>query len=160
MLSHKLSNKLIKRGGLFTITGLILMTAVVVSARAWLKPSAKLAEPPIAAPKLVPTAPPAPQGNSLRQALEGEVITLTTNGFEPAEITRPRGRFILMVDNRSGVGDIDLQLNRQTGARLHTVHVPREQQDWNDVLDLEPGSYVLTEAEHPKWNCRITITPQ
>jgi hypothetical protein len=43
---------------------------------------------------------------------------------------------------------------------LHEVHVPREQQDWNDIMELEPGSYVLTEAEHPKWTCRITITPR
>lgn len=52
--------------------------------------------------------------------LESEVITVTRRGFEPALITRPEGRFILMVDNRSGK-DLNFRLSRDTGQPLTEI---------------------------------------
>lgn len=103
---------------------------------------------------------PAAQGNSGRQAIESESVTLRPTGFEPAFITRPAGRFLLMVDNRSGAPVMALQLDEQAGAstRLRDVRIPREELDWSDVVDLHPGRYILTEAAHPGRMCHITIT--
>jgi hypothetical protein len=92
--------------------------------------------------------------------IEAEVITLTPRGFEPFEISRPHAPFLLMVDNRSGSPEMNLQLNRDTGARLHETRVPRESLDWNTMLDLEPGRYVLVDTSHPGWSCSITIRPR
>jgi hypothetical protein len=142
------------------LMALIILSTLAVSARAWLRPAATVVEPAVSPLKATSPAqpPPAPQGNSKHQALEAEIVTLRPFGFEPAEIARPKGRFILMVDNRSGLGDMDLQLNRETGNHLHAVKVSKEQLDWNDEFDLSPGRYVLTEAGHPEWSCWITIT--
>lgn len=106
------------------------------------------------------TAPVIQGNNSGRQAIESESITLRPTGFEPAFITRPAGRFLLMVDNRSGSPVMTLQLDKQAGAstRLRDVRIPREELDWSDVVDLHPGSYILTEAAHPERVCHITIT--
>jgi hypothetical protein len=140
----------------------LILSALAVSTHAWFSPTAAVAEPVIAPMKVTTPAQPsaAAQGNSSHKALEAEIVTIRPFGFEPAEISRPHGRFILMVDNRSGIGDVELQLNRETGAHLHQVRVPRAEQDWNDVFDLPPGQYVLREAGHPEWSCRITITAQ
>jgi hypothetical protein len=91
-----------------------------------------------------------------RTLIESEVVTVTPRGFEPGAITRQQGRFILMVDNRSG-SELNLRFTRETGESLHNVRSSRQEPDWNDVLDLRPGKYLLTEADHPSWVCVITI---
>ena len=92
--------------------------------------------------------------------MEAELITVTSHGFEPREISRPKGSILLMIQNRSGLPDVAIQLNREAGPNLRALQLPREQPNWDDVIDLEPGTYVLTEADHPDWLCRITITAQ
>ena len=89
--------------------------------------------------------------------IESELITTTARGFEPAEITRPQGRFILMIDNRTAT-EMNFRLLRDNGQPLHAVRSTREEPDWNELLDLRPGRYVLTELNHPEWTCSIVIT--
>lgn len=90
--------------------------------------------------------------------VEVEVITAGPEGFSPAEITRPKGRFYLVVDNVAELPALELQLTREAGHSLREQRVPRGQADWAEALDLEPGTYVLREAAHPDWVCRITVT--
>jgi hypothetical protein len=92
--------------------------------------------------------------------IEAEVITIHYYGFMPREITRPQGSFILMVDDLSGLPGTRLQLDRETGSPVRQMEIRREEPDWTDELDLEPGQYVLREADHPGWACRIIITPR
>ncbi len=95
-----------------------------------------------------------PQGQ-----VESEIITIRATGFEPSEIRRPKGEFYLAVDNLSGMSEVNLRLDRENGAgRLHEVRVPRQKRDWRQSVDLPPGTYLLTEADHPDWVCRIIIT--
>ncbi len=89
---------------------------------------------------------------------ESELITITPHGFEPQEITRPQGRFMLMVDNRSGLATTSLSLTSEAGSRTHEIGIPREAPNWSEIVDLPPGRYVLRESEHPRWACRIRIT--
>jgi hypothetical protein len=89
---------------------------------------------------------------------ESELITITPHGFEPQEITRPQGRVLLMVDNQTDLAVSSLQFTREAGPRINEMQVSREQPNWSEAVDLPPGRYVLTEAEHPEWQCRITIT--
>ena len=105
-------------------------------------------------------SPAAARGDAPAERLETELVTITPTGFDPAEITRPQGRFILEVDNRGGFKEVLLQLDALRGGREREVRVPRTALDWRDLLDLRPGTYVLREAGHPGWECRITITPR
>jgi len=88
------------------------------------------------------------------------LITITPGGFNTTQITSPAIPFFLLIENRSGLSEVSLRLDRLAGSRLRQVSVGREQPDWADLLDLTPGEYVLSEANHSDWNCRITITPQ
>lgn len=90
-------------------------------------------------------------------SLESEIITTTARGFEPAQITRPEGKFILMIDNPTAT-ELDFRLSRDNGQPLHEIRSTREEPDWNEILDLRPGRYVLTERSHPQWTCSVTIT--
>jgi len=91
---------------------------------------------------------------------ESEIVTVHPYGFEPAEIKRPKGRFLLIVNDRSGLTASSLRLNPVTGAALRAVNMRREEPDWSDLVDLGPGVYLLTETSHPLWVCRITIMPR
>jgi hypothetical protein len=90
--------------------------------------------------------------------MESELITVTPQGFEPREITRPNGAFLLMIDNRSGLTTIQPQLKSTTLVRLLDITLPREEPDWSQVVNLQPGIYLLTESNHPTWVFRLTIT--
>jgi hypothetical protein len=92
------------------------------------------------------------------QPIEVEPITVQANGFEPREITRLSGRFMLAISNRSGTAELALHLDRFQGSRVHEVGLPQGRVRWNKVLDLPPGDYVLSEQNHPDWICRIKLT--
>jgi hypothetical protein len=91
--------------------------------------------------------------------LEAEVITILPGGLEPTQITRPKGKFLLSVENRSGLQQVQFQLTAESGSRIFQVSRTWERADWNDVVNPPPGRYVLTETNHPTWQCVITITP-
>ncbi len=106
---------------------------------------------------MVPTAALMPTQGSNNERLEAEVIRLLPTGFDPSEISRPPGRFILAVTNRSSAQELDLRLDAEAGNRVHQVRLPRGQLRWKQVIQLPPGNYRLSEASHPGW-CLITIT--
>jgi hypothetical protein len=91
--------------------------------------------------------------------LEVELLTLRPAGCEPAEIVRPKDAFVLFIDDRSGKENSSLILQRVNGERLRAVNVNRKKSEWNDVLDLSPGTYVLQDTNNPELRCQITILP-
>jgi hypothetical protein len=108
-----------------------------------------------------PAATPATaQGGGSPDGVKTELITVTPTGFDPAELTLPAGPVVLEVDNRSGLEEVTLRLSRSDGATEEEAQVDRATLDWSGELNLSPGAYVLGEAGHPDWACRITVTPQ
>lgn len=101
-----------------------------------------------------------PRTAAERVKVETEIITLRPEGFEPSSITRPQGTFFLLLDNRTGLAGIQINLDGEAGSPMRQVNIPRENSDWSDGLDLPPGVYLVTEAAHPEWSCKITITPK
>ena len=93
-----------------------------------------------------------------KERFEAELIALYPEGFNPARIERPAGRFLLAVDNRSDLEDVTLLLERENAGSHREVKVTRRIPRWRQVEDLSPGKYTLTVAEKPKWSCSITIT--
>src|SRR5215204_5214941 len=61
------------------------------------------------------------QQRQQQEFLETELLTLQPTGFEPNEIQRPQGAFILGVDNPTGVETIELRLVRAEGQRLKAL---------------------------------------
>jgi hypothetical protein len=95
-----------------------------------------------------------------KEQLEAELVTITPTGFEPGEITRPQGRFLFAIDNRSGLEDVQMYLERETGARVNSSLTRTRKLAWRDVMDLPPGTYILRATFDESWRCRITITPR
>jgi len=90
--------------------------------------------------------------------VQAELLTITSTGFEPTELTRSNGRFLLAIDNRSGLDDIQLYFERETGGPVNVPLSHRSKLAWRDIIDLQPGTYLLRARNDDSWRCRITIT--
>jgi len=112
-------------------------------------------------PKDNAKAMPAALANTVQPTSSGpaevELIDLQPTGFEPHEITRPAGRFLLGVNNRTGLTDLSLMLVHESGRAVVGKRLSKLK-TWRQVLELQPGRYELREANHRDWLCRITIT--
>lgn len=99
------------------------------------------------------------QGRTERpaQGLKVLRVTLGPEGFTPAEVTLPRGRFLLVVYNKSGLEDVVLRLDGENGGRLREARSKGRGSRWRDVFDPPPGRYVLGVADRPAWKCDITV---
>jgi hypothetical protein len=63
----------------------------------------------------------AAQDELANQELEAEVITILPTGFQPAEIIRSKGEFLMVINNRTGLEEVNWQLDREVGGNLHKV---------------------------------------
>ena len=97
-------------------------------------------------------------GQGMRDRLEVELITLRPAGFEPSEIARPKGPFVLVVDDRSGNQNSSFTLQRVNGEHLRGVNTNRMKSEWHDVVNLPPGDYLLTNNNSDS-SCHITVLP-
>lgn len=90
---------------------------------------------------------------------EAELLVLRSDGFKPNEITRPQGPFLLALQNHSSEEELSLVLKAESGASMRQVRMAKRQSKLKEILELTPGRYVLTDANHPEWTCKIVITP-
>jgi hypothetical protein len=141
------------------VSGLMICAALGLAVRAYTRPPTTSALPGNDAKEPAVMESALPHTAHTPEDLEVENFILTRFGFEPEQITRSKEDFLLSVENRSGVGDVELHLHKLAGNRVHQKLVPKERPDWQELFSLPPGEYVLTEASHPDWQCHITITP-
>lgn len=82
-------------------------------------------------------------------------IELTNNGFVPSGVTHASGTFAIAVENTSAREDYTLRLKAENGTVLKEIQVQKGSTAWS--VTLQPGRYVLTEADHQQWICTINI---
>ena len=89
-----------------------------------------------------------------------EMISVGPEGFQPATLTRPSGRFLLAINNRSGLKELTFQLLREDGTLMQEARVNPKQPNWRSLVNLPAGTYRLTELSHADWLCKIVIRTQ
>ena len=130
----------------------LALAVAAVGAGGW------LSSPAPGAPAAASTPATAPGG--AEEGVEVEVLTLRPRGFEPAEVKRPAGRFLLAVSSQTGGEGVSLALARVQGQRLREMRMGRGRVRSVNEFDLPPGEYLLTAEGHPEWSCRLTLTPR
>lgn len=125
------------------------------------------AEDVLLPPGLVPAgANTAEAGSTTQQQeqIESELITVNRFGFIPLAIKHPAKDFVMTIVNRTADPQLNLTLNRTVGNRptdkIIDVNLKRGRGSWNAHFNLPPGDYELSEAGHPEWKCKITLTPR
>lgn len=88
------------------------------------------------------------------------VTTLSQSGFSPTELSHPPGHFNLRVNNQSGLPKITLSLSKSNGEKLTEVPLTDKVRWVTAEVDLAPGSYTLTVANHADWTCIIEVPAQ
>lgn len=99
------------------------------------------------------------QGRRSPVQYETEVVTITPTGFEPGEITRAKGPFILAIENRSGLDEVEFYFERETGSRLDLRLSRKRKLAWHEVMDLSPGNYILRAVDYNDWRFTLSVTP-
>ena len=117
--------------------------------------AAKLKQPVAVAP-ITTTQPAAANAQAADDDTHGLVIAIRPSGFSPDQIEVTQGRYIVIVQNRSGIRDLTFRLERENGDRLHEVR-PQELR-WKKTFDLSPGRYLLSVVARPSWRCVLTVT--
>jgi len=140
---------------LFLLLMFLAVSAVLISAR-WKAESGK----PTPATTNTQAATTSAQDTQNATQPEAELVTITPTGFEPTEITRHQGSFLFAVDNRSGLDEVELYLERETGSRLDVTLSRKRKLAWREIVDLPPGRYVLRAADYNDWRCTITVIPR
>jgi hypothetical protein len=155
-----LFSSLFKRRALvFTLVALMGCATVALAVRAYnlkapeSKESTTLAEMPA-------VAAPVASGAQVKSEVEGEVVTLKKWGFEPKELIRSPGKFLLYVNNQSQLTEsLTFSLIEANGVKLKETKLDfNGKHKWDNFLDLRPGNYQLRVLEHPEWVCQVTIT--
>lgn len=93
------------------------------------------------------------------ERIDVERVSLTERGFEPREVNRVKGKFLFVIDSRTGSSTpVTFSLSEDKGKKLKEVKSPGNQKGWRDFLDLNAGKYLVTVAENPEWICVINVT--
>ena len=80
------------------------------------------------------------------------------HGFDPQRINRPVGPFLLAIDDRSGLNQLTLYIERGLGNKSKDIQILRRKPEYREMIDLSSGDYSLKEKNHPGWVCVITIS--
>lgn len=99
----------------------------------------------------------AADANPRRTAL----VTITPRGLVPQRIVIAEGPFALRVENRSLAQalTVALSLPGGTSSLLSSSVTPRAC-DVRQVIDLVPGEYRITVAEHTAWSLTLLVKPK
>lgn len=89
---------------------------------------------------------------------EPQVVSLqvTPHGFEPIEIIARPGKFLILLQNRTGRRDLSFYLRHEHEARL--ADSEPQKRDWKVHVQLGPGTYIVGETNHPEWRSLIRVT--
>jgi hypothetical protein len=87
-----------------------------------------------------------------------QVISLqvTPSGFEPRETIAPKGKFLILLENRTGRRDLNFWLARENEGRV--AESKSQNRDWKAQVQLGPGTYIIGETNHPEWQSVIRVT--
>jgi len=93
------------------------------------------------------------------QDIKVELITVRPTGFEPSQITRAAGKFVIGLADRTGLPGLQFFLLNQNDETVHEFSSGPGKVNVREMVDLPAGQYSHREAAH-SWTCTITITAQ
>jgi hypothetical protein len=83
-------------------------------------------------------------------------LQVTPSGFEPRETIAPKGKFLILLQNRTGRRDLNFFLARENEGRV--AESKSQNRDWKAHVQLAPGTYIIGETNHPEWQSIIRVT--
>src|ERR1700750_637125 len=97
-----------------------------------------------------------PQGKK-DQKLEIEAVTITPEGFDPQQLERTAGPFILSVTNQSGVDALNVRIETEQHERFREKSLPLVTPYWRERIAPPRGKDIIPEENHPEWTLTLII---
>ena len=94
-----------------------------------------------------------PQNEDVPQVV---ALQVTPSGFEPRETIAQKGKFLILLQNRTGRRDLEFWLARENEGRI--AKSEPQKRDWKAHVQLAPGTYIIGETNHPEWQSIIRVT--
>jgi hypothetical protein len=123
-----------------------------------------LSAPPVRQPSVIPTAfvqqvDRTDSQSTLQEPEHSErqvlLYELRPCGFNPRELTTTPGKYLIVLQNRSGKKNLNFRLDRDNGPRLAEKTTPTR--DWKAQVILQSGTYILSEASDSSWRSVIHV---
>lgn len=111
------------------------------------------------APALSAQAPPALPRVRV-PGIELATTNLQQSGFRPASINRVAASLLLLVHNQSTLPQVAFTVERLRAGQRTVVPVRTKVRSRLQLLELPPGSYIMTAVSNPTWVCRINVRSQ
>jgi len=91
-------------------------------------------------------------------SMQVETLTLTPRGFQPTEIERPAGKFLLGIDNHIRPEEFSFEIVQDDGHTVRQLKLQKGELRLRKLLNLQAGRYVIREVNHPEWNCSFVLS--
>lgn len=143
-----MSNKLIVT---LTIAAALALTIPFVARTENISPLTPLVVPPVGSTRVAELS-----ASSTEDEPQVVSLEVTPNGFEPIETTARRGKFLILLQNRTGRRDLSFYLVRESQERV--AESDPQKRDWKTHVQLGPGTYIMGETNHPEWRSIIRVT--
>ena len=78
-------------------------------------------------------------------------------GLWPSKATVQAGRVLLLVDNRAIGKKLTVRVEKGSKERVKDFPSNSKGLRGNEIVDLAPGSYIISIAERPEWNAELTV---
>jgi hypothetical protein len=98
------------------------------------------------------------QTNEGSSNIQVVLLALRPEGFEPAEMQLPQGNYLFVVKNRTGLDEVNVRLVNENSQQILTAKVGSRGRDLKHRIEVAPGTYRLSETDHPDWTCTIVVT--
>jgi hypothetical protein len=86
------------------------------------------------------------------------VVSMFRHGFEPAEISRPQGPFLLVIRSYDHEGDHAFDAAAADQQAL-PASIEKDRFHWVGLVDLKPGDHILQDHDRADRRLKITIAP-
>lgn len=92
-----------------------------------------------------------------KQSVPALLLTVEPHGFEPSAVTVPAGKYLLIVNNRSGSAQFSFRLLSALNAVLGNLPLASKSSRSTLLVNLVRGKWILQEGTHTNLTCTINV---
>jgi hypothetical protein len=85
-------------------------------------------------------------------------IRILPGGMFPLKTTIKAGQTLIVARNSSSAPNLNLRLDRDKASNVSNVSMPKGKLVSEAIYNLTPGTYILSEVNHPNWTSTIVVT--
>lgn len=78
-------------------------------------------------------------------------------GFDQTMVSVSEHRFFLVIRNMTGIAELAYHIVQTSGPKMKDFSIRSDNPQYAAFMDVQPGTYEITEATHPAWTCQLIV---